>query len=279
MKYFLIFLIVISLSACQVPLEQKNIEKNTSIEAPEIKTNNIQETPPVSNPQTDAIHNKDSFEESLAYQANFWKKSPWKQKIAEKPNKNILDYFYLAEAGRVFCDIGVLPPEEYTKALKENPDDKLLFQDDQETVDRFIVKKNIENDYVLAKSVDGMGIQFARFRNTRGGKDIFITSTEGGPGLCSSFTDSIDTIAAFTLLEWHDTKEWKLIEQKDFFPQKEIENNWKKQEEAYPSYVLPEFGTTIKAYDIYGYDQEILESPLLLYSLSWNGESFDFKSE
>ncbi len=260
MKYFLLSLLLLTLSACQAQIPPKNIESpQIEIEkTPEIKTpiNADPNIPSETEVTTEPISKENRFIISQYDSINSWKNFPWKQEIAIKKDKNIKDYFYLADTN-LFCD--------------STSDDT----ESQNAFDKQVVIEDTKNDYILAHNSIGDEVQFTRFKNTKGGKDIFISRVNVQAGsMCGNFN----------ILEWHDNSGWKEIKLSYIFPQKEIENLeiHQSNEEMSEYYVLPQFGTTIEVYPS-PMDEE--QPPLAeatyklkrVYSLTWNGATFDLK--
>ncbi|MBN2089221.1 hypothetical protein JW964_06395 [candidate division KSB1 bacterium] len=160
--------------------------------------------------------------------------------------KNIVDY-YLTLPGEYFvCDAGAV-------------------QDTKDFRTKCIQYKNIKNGYLRAKVDNGMQypLEVALYKDRINKRDIIAVSIDCGPGcMCN----------VFKLLTLDKKGQWEVIE--NILPIQEMEKTLEKaleksENELFPAFVLPEFGTTIKVIDS--------ESKKLLYELIWQGGKFQIK--
>jgi hypothetical protein len=118
--------------------------------------------------------------------------------------------------------------------------------------------KDIKNGYIEAETANGT-LYVVLFKNKVLNKDIIAVSLDCGPGcMCS----------VFTFMEYTASGEWAAVE---VIPWEQIEPyvqeiSEKGGMEVFPSYVLPQYGTTIIANDY--------ETKKKLFELKWDGQKF-----
>ncbi len=157
--------------------------------------------------------------------------------------KNIVDY-YLTLPGEYFvCDAGAV-------------------QDTKDFRTKCIQYKNIKNGYLRAKVDNGLQypLEVALYKDRSNQRDIIAVSIDCGPGcLCN----------VFKLLALDKKGQWEVIE--NILPIQEMEKTLEKLQkksdnELFPAFILPEFGTTIKVIDS--------KTKNLLYELIWQAGKF-----
>lgn len=160
--------------------------------------------------------------------------------------KNILDYYLLLPEEYFTCDAGD-------------------FNDTKDFRLKCVQYKNIKNGYLRAKVDNGMQypLEIALYKDRINKRDIIAVSIDCGPGcMCN----------VFKLLVLDKKGEWEVIE--NILPLQEMEKTLEKlqkksENELFPAFVLPEFGTSIKVMDS--------ETKNLLYELIWEGGKFQVK--
>ncbi len=178
----------------------------------------------------------------------------WQKKIADKPNKSILDYYLLLPSKLVSGESG----------LKDSYEFRI-----NSTQTKGKSKVNIKNGY-LAAGPDAF-IHLALFKNMNDGEDIIAYVKDCGEMPVQSCDYGFLTFD-------NKSKRWKNANY--IFPFEKMKakclkiekvKNWYDEPEVIPYLILPEFGTTIKIMDAYSDDEH------LLFIAKWNGKRFEIQ--
>ena len=180
----------------------------------------------------------------------------WQIKIADKPNKTILDYYLL------------LPSELLSgeSALKDSYEFRL-----SSTTTKGKCKVNIENGYLVADP-DAF-IHLALFKNMKDGKVIIAYVKDCGEMPVQSCDYGFLTFDN-KRKSWENANylfPFEKMKAKCLKIEKSKTKNWYDRPEVIPYLNLPELGTTIKIMDAYSNDEH------LLFSAKWNGERFEIQ--
>jgi|WetSurMetagenome_2_1015567.scaffolds.fasta_scaffold109700_3 hypothetical protein len=153
--------------------------------------------------------------------------------------RNVEDYYLLLPVDYFMCDV----PD-----FNDSPSGRIK----SEKV------KDLKNGYIEAETATG-NLFVVLYKNRILNKDIIALSLDCGPGcMCS----------VFTFMEYTTAGEWAAVE---VIPWEPIETyvqelSEKGGMEVFPSYVLPQYGTTIIANDY--------ETKKKLFELKWDGQKF-----
>ena len=180
----------------------------------------------------------------------------WQKKIADKPNKSILDY-YLLLPSELLCG---------ETELKDSYEYRL-----NSTKTEGNCKINIKNGYLVA-TPDAI-IHLALFRNMKDGKEIIAYVKDCGEMPVQSCDYGFLTFDN-KRKRWENANyvfPFEKMKAKCVKIEKSKTKNWYDRPEVIPYLNLPEFGTTIKIMDAYSDDEH------LLFSAKWNGERFEIQ--
>lgn len=187
----------------------------------------------------------------------------WQIRIADKPNKTILDYYLLLPSELLNC--------ESTLNTEYGQTDSYEFRIETTQVENTLCKVDLKNGFLIADP-DGY-IRLAMFRNLKNGKTIiaFVSNCGEMPVQCCNY--------GFLTFD-NKRKRWEnanyvfpfeKMKAKCLKIEKSKTKNWYDDPEVVPYLNLPEFGTTIKIMDAFSNDEH------LLFSAKWNGERFEIQ--
>ena len=186
----------------------------------------------------------------------------WQKKIADKPNKTILDYYLLLPTELLSGEFGINGESE----LKDSYEFRL-----NSTKTKGSCKVNIKNGYLVA--VPDAFIHLALFKNMKDGKEIIAYVKDCGEMPVQSCDYGFLTFDN-KRKRWENANylfPFEKMKAKCLKIEKSKTKNWYDRPDVIPYLNLPEFGTTIKIMDAYSDDEH------LLFNAKWNGERFEIQ--
>jgi len=185
----------------------------------------------------------------------------WQEKIADKPNKTILDYYLLFPSKLLSGELGL--------NWGEGPKDSYEYR--IESTKTGCGKVDFKNLYLVA--CPDVMLHLALFRNSKTGKDIIAYVTNCGEMPVQSCDYGFMTFDN-KRKRWENANfvfPFEKMKAKCLKIEKSKTKNWYDRPEVIPYLDLPEFGTTIKIMDAYSDEEH------LLFNAKWNGERFEIQ--